>query len=305
VYSLAVFVSYTDTPNERTLEVKIDASAEGVCMFGSKAHKIRFCDGTSNLRIDDVAKPVFEDGRYKKKEVGDSFFVDLDNGKFRKFAYGLYGHPVAVDGAVWNVKLSPDGSQVTAEPYPGPTGMVHLNHPAWRALMARPGMIMVLYGDAGAIPLPAGRFELNDLEEWLTPNVGEPRANLSVHSSSGGDFIDIKPGETLELAAGSPVVVWVEAAQEGDTVRLALRTTDVTERRWVDVESAQRQWPPPAVVTIRDAAGRKVATCELGPSDFTENWRVPAGMKGTFTATVAFDPCGFAVQPKPTTFEVK
>ncbi|MCX5654983.1 MAG: hypothetical protein NTY65_10090 [Planctomycetota bacterium] len=222
VYSLAVFVSYTDTPNERTLEVKIDASAEGVCMFGSKAHKIRFCDGTSNLRIDDVATPVFEDGRYKKKEVGDSFFVDLGNGKFRKFAYGLYGHPVAVDGAVWNVKISPDGSQVTAEPYPGPTGMVHLDHPAWRALMARPGMIMVLYGDAGAIPLPAGRFELNDLEEWLTPDAGEPRANLSVHSSSGGDFIDIKPGETLELAAGSPVVVWVKATQEGDTVRLAL-----------------------------------------------------------------------------------
>ncbi|MCX5654984.1 MAG: hypothetical protein NTY65_10095 [Planctomycetota bacterium] len=73
----------------------------------------------------------------------------------------------------------------------------------------------------------------------------------------------------------------------------------------MDVRSAQDQWAPPAVVTIRDAAGRKVATCKLEGGDFTEEWRVPAGMKGTFTATVAFDPCGFAVQPKPTTFEVK
>ena len=305
VYSLAVSMLYIETPNERSLRVQIDASAEGVCMFGSKAHKIRFCDGTSNLRFDDVAKPVFEDGRYKKKEAGDSFFVDLGNGKFRKFAYGLYGHPVAVDGAVWNVKLSPDGSQVTAEPYPGPTGMVHLNHPAWRALLARPGMIVVLYGDAVAIPLPVGRFELNELEEWLTPDAGEPRAKISVHSSSGGDFIDIKPGETLDLAAGSPVVVWVKATQEGDTVRLLFHTTDVTARRWVDIRSAQNQWAPPAVVTIRDAAGRKVATCKIREDNNTGEWRVPAGMKGTFTATVAFDPCGFAVQPKPTTFEVK
>jgi len=130
VYSLAVSMLYIETPNERSLRVQIDASAEGVCLFGSRAHKIRFCDGTSNLRVDDVAKPVFQDGRYKTNEIGDSFFVDLGNGKFRKFSYGLYGHPVVVDGAVWNVKLSPDGSQVTAEPYPGPTGMVHLNHPA-------------------------------------------------------------------------------------------------------------------------------------------------------------------------------
>jgi hypothetical protein len=42
------------------------------------------------------------------------------------------------------------------------------------------------------------------------------------------------------------------------------------------------------------------------PSPFASTLTlINAGTKGTFTATVAFDPCGFAVQPKPTTFEVK
>jgi hypothetical protein len=223
----------------------------------------------------------------------------------------MYGHPVVVDGALWNVKVSADGSEVTAEPYAGPMGKVHINHPAWRAFFIRSDMMLRVTGGPEPVLLPEGRFELAQLEEWLTPDATKPRPSLKTDRTkeldNTVDFINVRQGQTTEVAIGSPIVVWVTAAQEGSTVHFTIHEADVTGRRPVYPLSERASAALPPTITIYDSSGRAVAAWK--PKWIAGNkpaeWQVPPGTRGTFTATVDYDACGFAVQPKKTTFSIK
>ena len=312
-YTIVAGVGYKELEGHREIHIGLYTSAEGVCRFGDKVHRVRLYDESSNLRVDDVPKTIFQDTSHEAQEGGDTFFVDRGDGKFKSYAWGLYGSPVLVDGALWNLRVSTDGGQVTAEPCAGPTGWVRINHPAWQARLAGPAMALWIYGGPDPVPVPAGRFVLVDYVEWLTADASKPRTRLVVHRTEKGDnAIDevvVRPGGTTDITVGSPVSLPVDAVKQGEVIRFDYKVCDATGRRPAFAQNereAPGDWNS-THVKVCDANGRPVAVCYLKTDGRTWHmeWKPPPGVCGEFRATPAIESFGFPVQPKPAIFEIK
>jgi len=312
-YTIVAFVIYWESENRREIYARLYTSAEGVCRFGPKEHNVRLCDTTSNLRVDDVPKTIFQDASHKAQEGGDAFFVDTGDGTFKSYACGLYGSPVLVDGGLWNLRVSKDGGEVTAEPYAGPTGRVRINHPAWQARVVGQATALWIYGGPESVPVPAGRFVLVDYVEWLTPDASTPRTRLKVgctrEGNRGIDEFVVRPAATTDIAIGSPVTLGVVAAKQGEVVRFDYHVYDVTGRRPAYPEGERQQTPDwdSICINVSDAGGRPVARCHLtgGSTGWHMEWKPPPETRGRFTATLSFHTFGFPAQPRPATFEIK
>ena len=107
----------------RSMAFGVVLCAQGKCRFGKKVHMVRLHDGDGNLRMNDPAPPSLPVLR------GDEITIDprLAEGKVTCAAYGYYGHPIVVDGRLWNLTVSDDSTKVAAAPYDGPTGSIRID----------------------------------------------------------------------------------------------------------------------------------------------------------------------------------
>jgi hypothetical protein len=169
-------------------------------------------------------------------------------------------------------------------------------------------MMLRLSGGQEPVPVPAGRFEFMEFEEWLTPDASRPRPSLWVgRAQAAEDVIEVVPGKTLELAIGSPLQVGVAATQRAGVVHFVFHETDASGRRPASTLSEREMSPPPPTIKILDAAGRGVAECKVEWNDGAgvAEWRPAPGVMGTFSATIDYTSHGFPFNAGKTTFEVK
>jgi len=300
--------------------------AEGMCAFGDKLYKVTLYDTNSNLRITDKFRP---DGR----GGGDFVYVQTDGWQ----AGNCYGKPVLVDGKLYDVKISEDGNAMTASEYTGPVGYLKTPHSWWSGLVLGPAMRMSVKGDRDAVPVPVGKYKLDDFAQYTGANFGKtgPRL-LKLTNVEGptwesgvivdlpvGPDIEVRAGETTLVTIGSPIIGKLLAEPAAQAVNFRYTETDSAGQYVVPslvMQDSVLEWRD-ATVCIAGPDGKPIDTVRLrwvpldagGATQVSANslgswqatWRPPTGVTGPFTATVQRDAGPFEVQAKPVTFSVK
>jgi hypothetical protein len=302
---------FRDRPGFRSLWIRFSANAVGNCRFGDKVHQIRFFDGNTNLRFGDPSTPAAALGNESLDAVGDSFAVDLEESGFKHEALAFYGHPVLVDGAIYDVMISPDGQTVSAQPYTGPVGLLRVNHASWRARLVNNDHVYIAHGGTDPVPVPAGRYRLLRYEEWLSVDWKKPRDVLILGELRDGapqePLVEITPNTIADLAVGSPIRVRLSATPEGGKVRFEVSQDDVAGRHSVVVDTERAtSWNPQVTLTVSDSSGKPVGRITRYLLDLErEGWKIPYGLTGTFRASLEFPSDTFRVECEPVTFTVE
>jgi TolB-like protein len=310
--TVAVDAEFRDRQAAPSFEMALGACAQGTCRFGDRTHAVRFFDATCNLRVDDVTKAVRTPEGIPYYGAGDSFSVDLTDGSFTRTAEGFYGHPVLVDGVLYELGVSAEGSHVSAKLYGGPRGMLRINHDSWRAWLFGDTSLLVLQGGRDPVAVPTGQYRLFRYEERATAD-GKPQDNrLVISESRYGSLAEppvaVAEGKTSDVAVGSPIVARLTAKQEGDTVRFELRQKDTAGRDYARVyKQGDVPWQAEVAIEVRDATGKRLArrTKALEADGIEVEWKVPANLEGTFTAFAVYDGGRFPLESGKISFTVQ
>jgi hypothetical protein len=296
-----VEVQYSDRPNSRRIVVYLGSCADGKCRFGEKVHRVRVADGDCNLRINNAARPPFDkSGVFWKAGVGDLIEVDVGYGLGDFAAKAYYGHPVLVDGRLWNVTVSDDGARIEAAPYEGPTGNIQINHPFWQAAFVGDRFLIHLQGGPQPVPMPVGRYD-----EFLSARPEDRKEKIYLESESfdGGQAADVlvSAGRTETITIGSPLKGTLRVRQKGDKFYFVAEfDKDVAGRPHVHLD-----WNPQVDITITDASGKPAGRFSTYiPWGVTNTgWKIPSGLMGTFTAEIQFPSGTFRIECEKATFE--
>jgi hypothetical protein len=301
-----VEVQYFDRPNSRRIVVYLGSCADGKCRFGEKVHRVRVADGDCNLRINNAARPPFDKSAvFWKAGVGDVIYVDVGYGLGDFAAMAYYGHPVLVDGRLWNVTVSDDGARIEAAPYEGPTGNIQIDHPFWHAAFVGDRFLISLQGGPQPVPMPVGRYRIRWYDEFQSarPENTKEKIYLDDESFDGGHEADVlvSAGRTETIAIGSPLKGTLRVEQKGDKFYFVVAfEKDVAGRPHVYLD-----WNPEVDIIITDASGKQVGRFRTYiPWGVTgTEWKIPSGLTGTFTAEMRFPSGAFSIECEKVTFE--
>lgn len=314
-----VYTEQEDTPTAkamRRLVFSIGTMAQGVCQFGDKAHNIRLLDGDGTLRVNDLftrtgLAAVTNEDNPSPLGVGDRVFVDTSDGEFRQEIGGFYGHPVLVDGRLWNLTVSPDGATVSAKPYAGETGMIHINHVAWQASFVGDSHIVQVGGGQDPVPIPPDRYQMREYMEWDSADWqqgerqwlhwGEPWQSMPVK---------VERGKTTEVVVGSPLhaTITTTAARAGGYLIETHEWDASGAVAWITTGPGHLRKTCPTF-NISDDAGKAVATFKSKPTVFigigaSYWWKVPSDLKGVFKITADYTGSEFPAEGEEATFAI-
>ena len=289
---------------------KIGTGAQGACRFGQKVYNLRLTDWNHNLLVNDPMEPV--PGGTERHGAGDWFFLDIGDGRLNErnlerrlgwsLLWGVYGHPVLVDGRLHELTVSDDGTKVQARPYAGPTGMVRVNHPAWRACFYSDQVKMALRGGTEPVPLPPGRYRVADYKEWSSVPGPKGWEHLCFPRNGEGPVAQVTAGKVTNVEIGSPVTTRLRVTIEGRIVRFRLEYFDVGEHRISYFGESQGAFKDR--VEIQDEFGRTVDAVSINRHDDSAAWNAPKGLVGTFTATTPEEIGPFRAKVEKTTFMI-
>ena len=317
------------------LGYRFSTSAVGECRFGDKVYKVRFYDYSGNLSVRDPARSRREGEHLAKDAWGDGFCVDVhqdadgvqwftnvtgepiryDGRLWRinrvRMPQAQYGQLVLVDGRWWDVRVSADGCQVTAEPYGGPMAHIRLDHPFWQMTLIGDDVVLNVHGGEGPVPVPAGRYRLETYYEYVSPTPSHVSARVEISdrviSRVGLPTLNLKAGTTTPIRLGSPLRGTMTVTQKEGSLHFSIDLNDVGGRG-VYVRSFRDGDASTVRVKIALAAqsGQRAMTFEASRYEADDRgWKIPPGFRGTYTATVEFPPDTFPIEVKPVRVTVR
>ena len=282
-------------------------SAKASCLFGDKAHTVRFFDSNGNLLFADaVTTPRKVRGYYYLDcQMGDHVYVDVDSlRRGSSAAASFYGQPILVDGWLWNVKVAPDRKSVVTERYEGPTGQVRIDHPFWDCWLVSDKHVVFIYGGSEPVPVPVGKYWIWNFGEYAKPGNWDTRVHF------GGNYVPWHPkpvsihaGRTHEVKVGSPFSVRLDVQQIGRTLRLRVLGSEVSGLPVPSDQGRKVLRGREAVVQISDATGKLVGEVRRKDSldiGHRADWPIPQGLTGRCTVTLKCGPAPFKLIKKST-----
>lgn len=319
-----VIADYQPGPAGRSMQLRFGTALEGDCRFGERVYPVRFIDRTSNLRCNDKAAAIRENGRVIGATNGDAMVIgDEASGPQAMAREFDYGQPVKVDGVWYDVKLTGGGAKVVAEPLDLPAAWLEIPHDKWVIKLISQGRALTLYGSREPVAIPAGDYSIVWFAEEIL--IGRDFATLRIDSDQaliahvwtcGFDMTQGRArtfkavaGETVKLPLGSPLIATVDARVEGRTVTMEFSVVGSygASLDWLQASGGKLQ---AATIKVVDASGEVVHTAGLenywaGAPGQTHTWRVPAGLSGEFTIEPQFSPKGFKVTTRKTTVTIQ
>ncbi len=248
------------------------AAVESKCSFGKKEYPVRLVDNSGDFRFDGKVKA----DRTRMLEGGDVVLIDTGEGTFAGdgVIQAYYGQPVFVDGAWYELSVSPQADKLAAKPLELKAGQVLLDRERWQIVLEDQGKPLLLGGGKKSLPVPAGTYKLVYYREWSAPDPKGQRgwflAGLSQYfgSDSSPKLVTVKEGETTRLALGSPLKMQLSAEAAGDgTVRFRLDAPSTQAGLALAIITRPGGWlndrPDPPRASVLDAAGKQVATVDL------------------------------------------
>ena len=189
--------SYTRSP--RRLTLFITTALQGTCIFGTTLHAVRLIDGDNNLHPGDAFPPG---GAITARGFpgGDTLLVDVGDGTFTTTVCACYGSPIPVDGAWYQVSLTPDGSALVAVPCREATAFLTINRKHWHALLAGTKYLLDLSGGPEPFAVPADRYRVLLLPESAAPHSQDLATALAAAGITGnGKLCRLSSGTSLTL----------------------------------------------------------------------------------------------------------
>jgi len=288
-----VWARYSDIASP-WLWLNLGVVGQTTCQFGKKRREIRIHDTNSNLAIGDAA--VADDANGHDRVV---VYLDGENK-----AFSSYGHPISVDGELYDVTLSADAKTVAAKPYSGPVGTLRINHGRWKALLKGKMSQYTLAGGPAPVRVPPGKYTLSECEEYTSADPKE--VGYTLYWGFGEREIDIHPGKTTDVAIGSPLVTTLTAEVSGRSVTFLYQYKPIGGGS-VSVCPPDRSLTWHVYLRIMDSKKRPVygTKMEWWPGQCSAKWSLPDALSGTFTATVEHDTGPLITKPATATFTVK
>lgn len=247
---------YYKRADYRYLSLQFGTALEGSCAFGAKTCRVRIVDGDGNFRCGDPAKMTVKDGKAGEIALGDTLQVfGGDEGAATQRLF--FGQRVKVDGKWYDVKISPDGSKVSAAEAKVQMGQVRMPRERWSATLLGTKHLVNLSGGAAPVKVPAGEYVFMSYNEMykdgarlLCMGGRAPQGALKVFS--------VQAGKVTDLAAGSPMTAGLDVKSRDATTQFSLRLLDASGARVRVLQIARGQRPEAPQIEIHDAAGKKV-----------------------------------------------
>lgn len=306
-YVIGLSCRYVEGAGEHRLALSVTTHAEGTCRFGDNVYKVRLHDTSGNLRVDDPLRAVVrKEGDSSKFETwGDTFEVVMSKGKNTQWITGCYGHPIVVDGSLYNVVVSEDGGRIKAEPYTGPTGKILIEHPAWSVGLINEKILLCLSGGSNSVPVPEGEYVPIAYEEWWSKEAAlKGNKSLCDPVCIGiAKPVRVVADQVTNVLIGSPLKGTLKVRQEGNALVFEVTHVDAQGAKLQSSYPDSKGNTKPSIV-ITDASGKTVdkVSSQRGGG---YQWQIPAGLQGVFTASADYGANPkFPVQTEKLTFNV-
>jgi hypothetical protein len=204
------------------------------------------------------------------------------------------------------VVISEDASKVSARKHAGPTGWLKVDQVAWKGKIQGTDFDLSIAAGAKPVRLPPGKYSLIWFYAFGSADAGKPRYTCR---SIGDVGVEIRAGETANLAVGPPLRTALTASVSGRTVSFKYTEVDgagmpvcvYLPGKFVPHESR--------FIRIVDSQNRPINRMGIGWGDSQgepqAQWQPREGLSGTFTATVECDSGPFITKPATATFTVK
>jgi len=240
----------------RYLYMQFGTALEGSCAFGAKTCRVRIIDGDGNFRCGDPAKMKVKDGKAGEIAMGDTLQV-FGGDRGASVQRLFFGQRVKVDGKWYEVKISPDGSKVSAAEAKVEMGQVRIPREQWSATLVGTKHFVMLSGWAAPVKVPAGEYVFMAYTE-----MHKDRARLRCFGGRAPQgtlkVFTVSAGKVTDLVAGSPMTAGVDVKSRDATTEFSLRLLDASGATVADLAIANGQRPDAPRIEIHDAAGKKI-----------------------------------------------
>ena len=258
--------SYSTSDSYRWLTLTLSTALEGRLAFGSKTYAVRVVDGNANLALGDKATVMRDGTRIFGIQPGDTLAIDTGGGwNTPKMIRAYYGEPVRVDGAWFDVALSPDRKAIHAKPSTARFARLKIAHKKWSVKLAGAKHMVMLEGSNEPVTLPADTYTVVEFVETAASDGGiESRlasGQMDLYRGKAKTF-EAPAGKTAELAIGSPLAASIATTVRKQAVLMDFKLTDAAGlSAHVVVAQPQKglRQPTPAV-EVRDPLGKSVHT---------------------------------------------
>jgi beta-lactamase regulating signal transducer with metallopeptidase domain len=320
------------TSGHRFLNLGLDCTLQGYCRFGDHKLAVRVSDGDGNGRIGDAVRPIVRNGRVAGRTPGDTVNIDLGDGAFdanSQTIRAMYGQPVYIDGAWWDVQVAADRKTVSARKLENlATGWVKIDNPYWEALCIGDTYVFwQTYNPAvQAFPMPPGKYTVIRYKQWTNTAKKEAQGAILIEPSfadRNGPFLlkgkepafEVQAGQTLSLPIGTPLQPKLKATGGGEDrrVKFSCRILDASQSSPQYILLANGKSPQITLVVLNPAETKSATTMPAKPAfvkmssqdgalQFTGWWTAPADAHGPFTAVVNLNCGSFSCVMESTTF---
>ncbi len=250
----------------RRVLLQMGTGLEGSCRFGDTVYPVRIVDLTGDLDCDDKPTVEFRGGFLSAPVTkGDRVVVRQRHmvGADTDGTDAPLGYLLPVDGAWYRVKVSEDGTKISANPVKEATARVRL--PAvkgWALLMGTQHEVRV-WADKGPAEVPLDEYIVAEYNVEGLPSA--PRVVIQGRSATCA--LEIEPGDTpFDLPLTGPLRAKPEVHRPddgGSEVMIQLALFDALGGRVRLLRDANGKQPPPPPVEIFTTDGTKVHTGKM------------------------------------------
>ena len=245
---------YTKQPGYRYLVLRAGTALAGKCRFGEKVYDVRVVDGNANLTCGDKTTPRAAMGSNRSPGRGDTLVVDYGGSISRSF----YGHPALVDGLWYDVKLSEDGAKISATPADIKTATLKIPNDNWSLRLAGKKHVLTVSGSDKPVTIPADTYTMVQFAQDAKDDDGkESWLVFDARWVSKKRIFKASPGQTVELAVGTPLTAKVECKVHGRAVSMNLKIVDASGEEGDYLVKSESGRPDPKM-EVFDAEGKKV-----------------------------------------------
>ena len=296
------------------VSLKAAAAREGELVLNGKKYRVKIVDYNSNGRFNDAASSKElshqPDGRVYMG-LGDRLYVRGPDSKVgsrydvaSNDALHYVGKLIKLDGAFYDLKITPAGDELSLSPSSIPVGYVSNPNEGYRAVVYGDGGFLRVIGDKdGKSPLPEGEWKLLcytiDRTGWKKPEESEPKTGEEPESQPGisadstprktakprdrkrtgptivsgrgkRDYrsVKVEQGKTVELPFGPPylpVVFAEDTNQEKREVQLTLSLVGVGGEACSELHvGGRRPEKPKFTITTKDGKEVESGVFEYG-----------------------------------------
>lgn len=209
------------TRGARYLRLQLSTVAEGTCRFGDKEYAVRLIDGNNNLRLGDALAVERVDGRVRHIFNGDTVAIDTERSGFNggRGVRVLLGHRAKVDGQWYEIEVSEDGRNISAERVKPEMAELVIDHDEWRATLCGVMYEVQLSGGRTPVKLPADDYSVIRFSQFKPMENGRVKAELQVNGYIPGrlGFFEALGGETTSVKIGEPLTARATFHKQGPT----------------------------------------------------------------------------------------